>query len=76
MLYCERKISEFGDAEFEIQGKLYCERKISDFGDLELEIQAGTMKRVAVQENAHILVIGFSNSNYFISNQRLLGKLF
>ena len=29
-----------------------------------------------VQENAHILVIGFLNSNFSISNQRYLGKLY
>ena len=33
------------------------------------------MKRDAVQENAHMRVIGFRNSNFFISNQRSLGKL-
>ena len=32
--------------------------------------KAGTMKRDVVLENAHILVIGFWNSNFFISNQR------
>ena len=30
------------------------------------------MKRDAVQENAHILVIGFRNSNFFVSTQVLL----
>ena len=34
------------------------------------------MKRDAVQENAHIQVIGFRNSNFVISNQRYLGKLY
>ena len=34
------------------------------------------MKRDAVQENADILVIGFRNLNFFISNQRYLGKLY
>ena len=34
------------------------------------------MKREAVQQNAHMRVIGFRNSNFFISNQRRLGKLY
>ena len=34
------------------------------------------MKCDAVQENAHMRVIGFWNSNFFISNQRQLGKLY
>ena len=34
------------------------------------------MKRDAVQENTHILVIGFRNSNFFISNQMELGKVY
>ena len=38
--------------------------------------KARTMKRDAVQENAHILVIWFANSNFFISNQRYLEKLY
>ena len=65
-LYCERKILEFGDAEVQIQGK----------PDGSVKKKAGTMKRDAVQENAHILVIEFQNSNFFITNQRLLGKVY
>ena len=34
------------------------------------------MKRDAVQETSHILVIRFRNSNLFISNQRYLGKIY
>ena len=34
------------------------------------------MKRVTVQENAHILVIGFPNSNFYISNQREAVKIY
>ena len=34
------------------------------------------MKRDAVQKNAHMRVIGFRNSNFFISNQREFGKLY
>ena len=34
------------------------------------------MKRDVVQEYAHILVIRFRNSNFFISNKRKLGKLY
>ena len=34
------------------------------------------MRRDAVQENVHILVIGFRNSNFFISNQMELGKVY
>ena len=57
MLYCERKISDFGDPELEIQGK----------PKTSIRKKARTMKRNAVQENAHNLVIGFQNANLFIS---------
>ena len=54
MPYCERKISEFGDAVLEIQGKPY--------GSIRKKV--GTTKRDAVQENIHILVTYFRNSNF------------
>ena len=34
------------------------------------------MKCDVVQGNAHIMVIGFRNSNFLISNKRKLGKLY
>ena len=34
------------------------------------------MKRDDVQENAHFLFIEFRISNFVISNQRLLGKIY
>ena len=54
------EIQGFGDAELEIQGKMQG----------SIRKKAGTMKRDAVQENAHMRVIGFQNSNIFISTQR------